>query len=129
MKVFRFRKAFTLIELTIAIAVLMVLIAIALPAYYRSIETARRKLCISQQKTLMEAASLYEIGEKKSLQGVGSQRARLEELVSEGYIKNAAGFECPSSPVQDYDDYQMIFTDGSISDIECTLEPVKHRWP
>lgn len=129
MKIFHSKKAFTLVELTIVIAVLMVLVAIALPVYYRSIETARKKLCVSQQKTLMEAASLYEIGEKRSLQDVGSQRARLEELVREGYIKSAAGFECPSSPVQDYDDYQMIFTDGSISDIECTVEPVKHRWP
>jgi len=129
MEKLRLQKGFTLIELAITIGVIMVLIAIALPAYYKSVGTARKKLCLAQQKTLFESASMYEIGEKKSLQQIGGQKARLDALASGGYIKSAEGFECPASPVQDYDDYQMVFEDGSIADIECTLEPVKHQWP
>jgi len=123
-------KGFTLVELMIGVSIIVVLAAISIPSYIRMIESAKTKLCIAQQKVLFESASLYEINEKTSLKNVGGQKARLDRLVAMGYIRHADGFECPASPVKDYDDYLMVF-DGndSISDVECTLEPVKHKWP
>ncbi|MBD3426894.1 MAG: hypothetical protein GF409_06650 [Candidatus Omnitrophica bacterium] len=123
------QKAFTLVELAIVLAVIMALIAVALPAYFRSTETAKRKLCLNQQKTLFEVAALYEVAEQRSLEGAGSQKGRLEELASGGYIKADAVFECPCSPAPGEDDYRMVFEEGAIADVDCTIRPEKHRWP
>ncbi len=125
----RSKKGLTIIELLIVFTMLAALLAVAIPFYYETVEATRKKVCIAQQKTLFEAAALYELGEMASLKKIGGQKARLDELVDKGYIKSNKGFECPSSPVQDYDDYRMIFEGNSLVDIECTLRWDEHKWP
>jgi competence protein ComGC len=127
--ILRSKKAFTLIELLIVFTILAALLSVVIPFYYNTVEMTRKKICIAQQKTLFEAAALYELGEMAFLKNIGGQKARLDELVDKGYIKSNRGFECPSSPVQDYDDYQMIFEGNSLVDIECTLRWDEHKWP
>jgi prepilin-type N-terminal cleavage/methylation domain-containing protein len=123
------KKGFTLVELMVVVGVMAVLATVAVPQYMKILETAKKQLCVAQQKVLFESASLYELNENISIKEAGGQKARLEELVDRGYIRSAEGFECPSSPVEDYDDYRMIFDGDSLADIECTLKPDEHEWP
>ena len=124
----RAKKGFTILELLIAVAVIGILFAVVVPAFTTLIEATRRRVCVANQRTLFEAAALYELGEMDSLEDEGSQKNRLDKLVETGYIDSNKGFECPSSSVQDYDDYIMIFVEGSITDIECQLRRNYHKW-
>ena len=124
------KKGFTLVEIMIVVAIIGVIATIAIPAFVRAREQARKKVCIANQRSIFGAAMVYEINEEASLQDAGSRKSRLTTLIDEGYIKGESGYECPSSPTKDYDDYEMIFdSDGYIVDIECQIEPAKHKWP
>ncbi|MBD3296362.1 MAG: prepilin-type N-terminal cleavage/methylation domain-containing protein [Candidatus Omnitrophica bacterium] len=120
---------FTLVELMVVVGVMAVVAMVAVPQYVKILETAKTQLCVAQQKVLFESGSLYELDENVSLKEAGGQKARLEELVDKGYIRSAEGFECPSSPVEDYDDYRMIFDGAALTDIECTIKSEEHEWP
>ncbi len=122
-------RGFTLIEVMIVAFVLAVIAGISVMAYMRTIEVAQAKLCTANQKVIYEAAVLYTLSEPTSLRNIGGQKARLDELVDKGYIKNNKGFECPSSPTKDYDDYIMVFDGNNITDIQCQLDDAEHKWP
>ena len=129
MKVFRSKKGFTLAEIAIVAGVIALLTVIAIPSFIRARESARRWVCIGNQRTIFSAAMLYEVNESSSLGNVGGQKARLDELISKGYIKDTTGYECPSSDTVDYDDYIFIFRDGELVDIQCQIKPAEHVWP
>jgi prepilin-type N-terminal cleavage/methylation domain-containing protein len=53
------RRAFTLIELLIVIAIIIILIALLFPALNGSSEYARRTKCMNNERTLMHACALF----------------------------------------------------------------------
>ena len=55
----RGRRAFTLIELLIVVAIVAVLIAIIVPAISRAREQARIVKCLVQQRSLVQAVSMF----------------------------------------------------------------------
>ncbi len=56
----RLGAAFTLVELLVAIALLVVLAAITLPVFSRARESGRRSRCISNLKQIIAAVQMYE---------------------------------------------------------------------
>ncbi|MGB2661053.1 MAG: prepilin-type N-terminal cleavage/methylation domain-containing protein [Candidatus Omnitrophota bacterium] len=124
----RSNKGLTLLEVMIVAAVIGVLAAMTSMAYTAARQSAQVALCRSNQKTIYEAAVLYELNEPDDLESKG-QKARLDALVDRGYIKKNTGFECPSSIIKDYDDYVMVFENGYITDVNCETRAEEHVWP
>src|SRR6516162_766421 len=73
-------RGFTLIELMIVISILLILIAIAVPAYNRSILRAKESVLKQDLFQLRSLISQYTLDKQKAPQA-------LEDLVSAGYLK------------------------------------------
>lgn len=58
------RKAFTLIELLIVIAIISLLISIMLPSFGKTRQLARRTLCLTQLRSLFQATTVYLVTEE-----------------------------------------------------------------
>jgi len=73
-------RGFTLIELMIVISILLILIAIAIPAYNRSILRAKESVLKQDLFQLNSLISQYTLDKQKAPQS-------LEDLVTAGYLK------------------------------------------
>lgn len=97
------RSAFTLIELLVVIAIIAILAAILFPAFARARENARRASCISNQKQIGLALTMYiqDYDEKlpryRYLGGPGATVDKSWAQVLYPYIKNSQVFICPSA--------------------------------
>jgi prepilin-type N-terminal cleavage/methylation domain-containing protein len=126
---FHSKKGFTLVEVMVVAAVLAILATIALYTFVRVSDTAKKMLCLGNQRVIYEAAVLYGLYEPDNLADK-SKQGRCDALYNKGYIRNRTAFECPASPDPDYDDYNMIFDgDDNIQDVECGIKGNAHKWP
>jgi len=118
----RKQSGFTLIELMIVVVILGVLAAIALPNFVRMSNNARRASCVSNQRHIYEAGTLYAI-DTHTLNAV----LAVTDLEGANYLPQRVG-ECPSSDVKDFDDYHLTIKNGIVAAITCDVEPVLHAW-
>ncbi len=121
-------KGFTFFEMLVVITIIGLLLMIALPNYTEARRKATRNTCISNQKIIYTAATIYMMEESESLVGMG-HKERLDALIDNGYIRGSKWAECPSSGDKDYDDYTIVFMSDIVSDVECDVEPSGHIWP
>ena len=115
-------RGFTLIELTIVVAVCGVLAAIALPNYFSLRENTYKVSCISNQRYVAEAASLYVIET-----GLANGTINVTDLQGGEYINPPPG-ECPLPGVPDYDDYSVDIVNERVDKITCDEDPIGHSW-
>jgi general secretion pathway protein G len=73
-------RGFTLIELMIVISMILILVAIAIPAYQRSITRAKEAVLKENLFQLRSLISQYTLDKQKAPQS-------LDDLVSAGYIR------------------------------------------
>ena len=73
-------RGFTLIELMIVISIMLILIAIAVPAYQQSVVRSREAVLRENLFTLRSLIQQYTLDKQKAPQA-------LEDLVSAGYLK------------------------------------------
>ena len=116
-------KGFTLIELTIVVAVAGVLAAIALPNYFSLRENSLKASCISNQRYVTEAASLYIIENNVVAATINVQA----DLQTGEYINPPPG-ECPNPGVPDFDDYSVDIVNERVDAVTCDEDPVDHFW-
>ena len=96
----RTQRGFTLIEMMIVMAIIVILIAIAVPFYQKAIIRAKESVLHSNIFTLRSAIDEYGVDKQKAPQ-------TLQDLVSQGYLR-----EIPKDPVtQRNDSWRIIMED------------------
>jgi general secretion pathway protein G len=98
----RLERGFTLIELMIVISIMLILIAIAVPAYQNSVVRAREAVLRQNLFTLRSLIQQYTLDKQKAPQS-------LEDLISAGYMK-----QIPKDPETGAADW-TVDQDDSIS--------------
>ena len=96
-------RGFTLIELMIVISILLILIAIAIPAYNRSILRAKESVLKQDLFQLRSLISQYTLDKQKAPQA-------LEDLVTAGYLK-----KLPVDPMTGAADWEPVQEDVTLS--------------
>ncbi|MFQ5952108.1 MAG: prepilin-type N-terminal cleavage/methylation domain-containing protein [Candidatus Omnitrophota bacterium] len=123
------KKGFTLAEVIVVAAVIAVLAAVVVVSYISVSDKAQKNLCIANQRMIHGAALTHlSVSDPKTFIKK-SDKARLNELVKQGFIKNRKVLKCPSSTTQDYNDYTIVFEGDKIIDVECKVKPAEHKWP
>src|SRR5690242_12355216 len=98
------QRGFTLIEMVIVIAIMLILISVAVPAYNRSIIHARESVLKQDLFQLRSLISQYTLDKQKAPQS-------LDDLVAAGYLK-----QIPKDPFTDAADWTTVQEDDTIMD-------------
>jgi general secretion pathway protein G len=96
-------RGFTLIEMMIVISMILILLAIAIPAYNQSILRARESVLKQNLFTLRSLISQYTLDKQKAPQA-------LDDLVTGGYIK-----QIPNDPTTGKPDWTVEQEQETIS--------------
>ena len=74
------RAGFTLIELLVVLAIIAVLVTLALPRYFHSVERSKEAVLISDLAVMRDSIDKFD-GDK------GKYPAALDDLVAQGYLR------------------------------------------
>ena len=124
-------QAFTLVEIMIVVAIIGLLAALAVPAFAKARKTSTTQKCIQNQRTIYESVIRYEIDHNRTLASIRNDGVQIRNtLLNDGYMNPQNNFDCPTSPIKDYDDYSLIYSNNSdITGVQCILEPTLHILP
>jgi prepilin-type N-terminal cleavage/methylation domain-containing protein/prepilin-type processing-associated H-X9-DG protein len=86
------RRGFTLVELLVVIGIIAVLIGILMPALQRAREAANRTACLSNVRSMMQAARIYALNSKDDLSiGCSSDQYRGSYFIWNGTCYQSFG--------------------------------------
>ena len=86
------RRGFTLVELLVVIGIIAVLVGILMPALTRAREAANRTNCLSNLRSMMQAAHLYALNSKDDLSiGCSSDQYRGAFYIWNGQVYQSFG--------------------------------------
>jgi len=77
----QFRRGFTLVELMIVMAIVVILISVAIPYYQKSVVSAKESVLRSNLFTLRTVIDEYSYDKQKAPQS-------LQDLVTDGYLRD-----------------------------------------
>ncbi len=89
------RQAFTLVELLVVVAIIAILLSILLPSLQRAREQARQLLCVTNLRTLGQAAFFYAEANRETL--VRSETQRMHFAVS---LLPGLGYDGSLGPIE-----------------------------
>ena len=115
-KVLKNKKGFTLVELMVVVAILGVLVAVAVPAYNGVTESANKKVCATNIRTIESAILQAQVA------GVELEDCTIGDGTTalDNYIKDAATLACPSDKGTPKKGYAFTASTGAVT---CTHEP------
>jgi general secretion pathway protein G len=99
----RGRNGFTLIELMIVMAIIVILISVAIPFYQKSINRAKESVLHNNLSAMRNAIDEYSYDKQKAPQ-------QMSDLVSEGYLRDV-----PKDPITGTNEWKIIMEDASSS--------------
>lgn len=108
-------RGFTLIELLVVMAVLALLLTLAVPRYFHSVERSREAVLKENLNVIREAIDKYHAD-------TGRYPAELRELVARRYLRRV-----PFDPLTDRDDTWIVVdpptgTEGGVYDVRSGAE-------
>ena len=111
------KKGFTLIELTVVLAILAIIAAILIPTFLLTTDRARLRGDIQTARIIQNAIELYNV-ERGSLPAGGTIEARLQTLIDAGYLprRNIRPQTQGANWVWDQDNGARVDIRGSVSD-------------
>jgi general secretion pathway protein G len=104
----RGRNGFTLIELMIVMAVIVILIAVAIPSYTKSIIRAKETVLHNNLFAIRSAIDEYSYDKQKAPQTV-------QDLVSEGYLRDV-----PKDPITGSSDTWKFIMETSSQSVDSS---------
>lgn len=124
-------QAFTLVEIMIVVAIIGLLAALAIPAFAKARHTSQVRKCILNQRAIYQAVLRYEIDHGTTLYSIRNSGVAIRNtFLTDGYMNPQNNFDCPNSPVKDFDDYILIYTNGQdFVTTECTILTADHVLP
>ena len=104
------------------VVIIGILAAIGAANFVRMQRNARMAACISHQRGVMEAAVAYAID-----RNVPDGNMNVSVLLAAGYVTNEI-CECPSSDMDDFDDFNILWANNFPEDITCTFMGADHEF-
>jgi general secretion pathway protein G len=96
----RSRLGFTLIEMMIVMAIIVILIAVAVPFYQKAITRAKETVLHNNLMAMRNAIDEYSFDKQKAPQS-------LQDLVKDGYLHDV-----PKDPIAQSNDWKIIMEDA-----------------
>src|SRR3984885_5780392 len=96
----RLRQGFTLIEMMIVMAIIVILIAVAVPFYQKAIIRAKESVLHNNLMAMRNAIDEYSFDKQKA-------PASLQDLVKDGYLHDV-----PKDPIAQTNDWKIIMEDA-----------------
>jgi prepilin-type N-terminal cleavage/methylation domain-containing protein len=125
------RSGFTLVEIMIVVGILGLLSVLSVPAFAKARRNSLNQKCVLNQRAIRDAVIRYEMDYATTLYPYRNNGAQIRNLFLQGgYMNPINNFDCPNSQTRDYDDYQLVYTNGTdFLTVHCTILPDEHVLP
>jgi len=106
----------------VVIVIISVLAGMAIANYIRMQEHAKRASCVSNQRNVHEAATIY-----ASEHIVADGEMGVEDLLAEKAVTWSL-CDCPSEENGSFDDYTLTWLGGLPRGVVCDIRADRHPW-